>query len=204
MAASAVAIVNSALIKLGVETITSLSGTSKQAVLANEQYTKIRDDLLARYYWAFAKKRVALVEDTTAPAFEYENRFVLPNDYIRALYVYPSGTTEWLEEGGYLLTNDESVELVYIAQITDTTKFSKTFDEVFALRLAYDLAYPLVQSVTLKESLYNEYKNEIRDVRSIDSMLGTPVDYNDDVWLRARIESNQGASPYFGNFRRFP
>lgn len=204
MAANAVAIVNSALIKLGVETITALSDTSKQAILANEQYSKVRDDLLTKYFWDFAIKRVALVEDVGTPAFEYSHQFVLPSDYLRAFYVYPAGETEWIIEGAFLVTNEESVNLVYIAQITDTTKFTKTFDEAFALRLAYELSYPLVQSVSLKQTLGEEFKEIIRDVRSIDAQTGTPININDDVWLRSRIGGSDGSSPYFGSFRSFP
>ena len=46
MASSEVAICNSALIKIGAAEITSLSDVNKRAQLCNEQYSKLRDELL--------------------------------------------------------------------------------------------------------------------------------------------------------------
>lgn len=60
MATSAEEICNSALQKLGAEDITSLSDTTRRAVLCNRQYNKIRLKLLRSHPWNFAIKRAIL------------------------------------------------------------------------------------------------------------------------------------------------
>lgn len=64
MASSDVAICNSALIKLGVAEITSLSQNVKRAQLCDEQYPKVRDELLRNHVWNFAIKRKVLALDS--------------------------------------------------------------------------------------------------------------------------------------------
>ncbi len=66
MATSDVEICNSALQKLGAETITTLADNSRRASLCNRQYDKIRKKLLRAHPWNFAIKRAALVEITEA------------------------------------------------------------------------------------------------------------------------------------------
>jgi len=63
MATNAEAICNSALLKIGASTIVSLSDSSVEAEACNEQYTKLRDELLRSHPWNFAMKRVFLGTD---------------------------------------------------------------------------------------------------------------------------------------------
>jgi len=185
MAATEVALCNAALDKLGQDPITALSDTSKRAKLCNRNYAILRDKLVRSYLWNFAIAREALTEDATAPAFEFDNRFILPTDMLRAIKPYNS-TTEWKIEGGYLLTNDSSVNLIYIKQVTDTTAFDTTFDEAFAYLLAAEMAYPLVQSVTLAERLKANAEMVLKDARSFDAQEGSPQSFDADEWLVSR------------------
>ena len=79
-------ICNSALIKLGVEPITSLDplvDDSKAARLCAATYEMIRDDLLASHYWNFAMKRATLVVNATGPLYDYSYAYDLPADSLR-------------------------------------------------------------------------------------------------------------------------
>jgi len=188
MAASEVALCNSALDKLGQDPITSLSDTSKRAKLCNRNYSIFRDKLLRAYLWNFAMARVALVEDATAPAFEFENRFILPTDCLRELEMYNS-SSKWRVEGQYLLTNDSSVNLIYIKQVTTTTEFDTTFDEALAYLLAAEFAYPLIQSVTLAKDMNAKAEMVLKDARSIDAQIGTPQSFEANEWILSRENS---------------
>lgn len=57
-------ICNSALAKLGVDPIDSLSETSKAAVTCNELLVTIRQDLLRKHKWNFATRRDVLTPET--------------------------------------------------------------------------------------------------------------------------------------------
>lgn len=271
MSATVENICNSALTKIGAATISSISDTNKRALLCNEQYAKLRDDLLRSHPWNFAIKRAYLAKDTfnfvdgdvttgtdnigevghgmvtndrarltttvtlptglalntdyyvirvddnnfklastqanasagtavdiTAaaaggthtvtkkPIFEWDNYFLLPSDYLRANRL-EFKEDEYAIEGSVLLTNEDEVNLVYIAQITDVTKFEKNFDELLALMLAYELSYPLVQSNSLKATLQAELNAKLRDVRSFDAQEGNFEELESDLWLNVRL-----------------
>ena len=185
MAASSVEICNAALQKIGAETITTLADNTRRAQLCNQQYDRVRKRLLRSHPWNFAMKRDDLTLDGTAPAFEYANRFALPSDCLRAIREEYKDV-DWKVEAGYVLTNDTTFNLLYISNVTDTTKFDAIFDELLALALAVELAYPLVQSLTLKQSLEQEYLRELQDTRSFDAQEGDPEELETNDWINSR------------------
>jgi hypothetical protein len=187
MAVSEVAICNSALIKLGVETITSLNDNSRQALLCKEQYPKIRNKLLYSHPWNFAMKRAKLVATATAPVYEFSYQYTLPSDCLRIWDTqYGPSTDFYQREGDFLYSNYSDVAIRYIALIADTTKYSPTFDECCALMLAIDLEYSLVQSNSFKNTLLQELQVELRDSRSFDAQENPSYPYQEDVFLNAR------------------
>lgn len=186
MAATNEDIANSALSKLGAEPITSLADTSRRAKLVNQQFNPIRKKLLRSHPWNFAIKRSILTADASTPAFEYSTNFILPSDFLRAVREEEKDV-DWKIEGQFLVSNDTDFNLVYIADITDPTEFEPTFDELFALNLAYELAYPLVQSLSLKEDLRRELNGfDLKDARSYDAQEGTPEELETNAWLNSR------------------
>jgi len=185
MAATNEDICNSALAKLGAEEITSLSDNTRRAKLCNRQFTKIRDRLLRSHPWNFAIKRASLTANGNTPAFEYEQEFDLPADYLRGVREEYKDT-DWKIEGQKLLANQETINLVYIAQITDPTEFDPSFDELLATQLAYELAYPMVQSSSLKQLMKEELDELKRDVRSFDAQEGFPEELEANEFLIAR------------------
>jgi hypothetical protein len=185
-----VKICNSALLKLGAERINSLTESNKRAILCNEQYAKIRDLLLMSHPWWFAKKRTSLALTGNTPAYEYTTEFALPADFLK-LHKVENAEDEYLQyqiEGDLLLSNVSTMNITYIARITDATKFPPSFAELLALRLAHEISYSLIQSVTLKDSLYREMQVLLRDVRSINAQgKGRPDDLGADEWLSIRL-----------------
>lgn len=185
MAASSVEICNSALLKLGAETITALSDNTRRAKLCNEQYDRIRKLLLRAHPWNFAIKRAALVANVATPAFGYDVQFDLPADYLRALEE-EDVTEDWAIEGNALFANRDDFNLKYIADISDTTLFDPAFDELLALALAKELAYPLVQSMSLKDAMTREYDMALRDIRAFDAQEGNNEVQETSEWLISR------------------
>lgn len=187
MAATEVAICNSALIKLGVETITSLAENSRAALLCTQQYAKIRDKLLYSHPWNFAVKRAILVVTATEPVYEFAYQYTLPTDCLRVWETQYGADKDFYQvEGGSLYSNYSDVSIKYIAKITDTTKFSPTFDELLSLDIAIDLEYALVQSNSFKNTLLMERKEVLRDTRSFDAQENPSYPYQEDVFLNSR------------------
>lgn len=187
MAISEVAICNSALIKLGVETISSLLDNSRQAMLCNEQYAKMRNKLLYSHPWNFAIKRAALVATVAEPIYEFAYEYTLPADYLRVWDTQYGPDKDFYQvEGDKLYSNYSTVNIKYISKITDTTKFSPSFDECLSLVLAIDLEFSLVQSNSFKNTLLQELEQTLRDTRSFDAQENPSYPYQDDVFLNAR------------------
>jgi len=190
--ASPVDICNSALIKIGVEPIVSLDDDSKEARLCKEQYPKIRDEIIGSHLWNFAMKRETLADLGITPAFGYSYTFALPADYIRVLHTNNKSIRFKIEQNKRLLTNLDSISILYIAKIEDVSMYSPIFREALAYQLAVDLSYALVQNSSLSERLNAKAMIKLRDARSFDGQEGTPDELMADVWLNDRIGNPLG------------
>jgi len=194
---SAVSICNSALIKLGADRINALNEDNKRARLCNEQYPKLRDDLLRSHPWNFATTRVALSESTYVPSYEYEKSFLIPSDNLRVLStdlnLSPSiGEIPWdietnpLTSERVLVTNASTVNIKYIKLVSEE-KFDKRFAETLAFMLAADLAYPITQSTTLAKLAERRLVSHLRDTRTFNGQESNLKRVEADDWLVARL-----------------
>lgn len=117
---------------------------------------------------------------------ELSQVFAKPSDMLRPIYDEDK-TINWVEENGFILTNETSLLMKYIADVTDTTQFSANFDEALAVDLAVQLAFPLVQSTSLKESLERELRITLADARSFSAQAGNPEELEVSEWLNSRL-----------------
>ncbi len=84
---------------------------------------------------------------------EYQYRYLIPTTpvvlSVRSVGVGGLDVTDWLEEGGYVLTNleDEEVDMIIVQQITTTTKFPAWFTRALVLKIAIELHYNLTQDL---------------------------------------------------------
>lgn len=185
MANSAVDIANSALILVGADRISSLSDAVKPARLINEMFDDQRDKLLTHHPWNFAIKRQALARSSTNPVFDYSYAYVLPSDCLRVIDTN-LGDDSWKREGDTIVANFSDVKIRYIAKITDISKWSWSFREALAYKLAVQLAYSLVQSTSLANSLKQDYLAIVRDAKSQDAQESGVMVIEADDWLNSR------------------
>lgn len=190
MSSTETEICNSALIKVGADTIASLTDNSKRARLCNKLYGTCRDEVLYAHPWNFAIKRVQLARLSTSPTYEFTYAYQLPSDVLRVLGTKGSDlygpTLNWQREGDTIVSDESSMMVRYIAKITDVQKFNSMFKEVLALRIAGDLAYPLTQSNSLTDRLKKEYREWIRESRSFDAQEGNVKRVVASEWRDAR------------------
>ncbi|GAH18067.1 unnamed protein product, partial [marine sediment metagenome] len=145
MALSETKICNQALAKIGSKRLNNLDTDSTlQAVQCRTHYETTRDSLLRSHFWRFASARATLSQDATDPDFEWDNQFILPNDFLRLKSIYDGTTGQNTRhtvaiEGQRLLTNEDTCEIRYIKKVTDPTGFDPLFVELLVLRLALKL-----------------------------------------------------------------
>lgn len=195
MATSEVEIVNSALVKIGEETIVSLTENRRQARLANRQYPLKRDELLRSYRWNFAIRRTTLAPDATAPEFGFEKRFLLPFNALRVIGLYDEAELDrnytaskkpWKVEGRFILANTDTLRIFYIEQVADVNQFDPLFTETLAWLLARDLAYALSTGPQLVQQADAGYQETLRTAKRSDAIEGTPEVLESSEWLDSR------------------
>lgn len=202
--ASEVGIVNSALLKVGAQTIVSLDDGSDNANVADILYPIHRDNLLRRHTWNFATRRVKLAQSATIPVFEFDYQYPVPSDYLRVVSV--SDNTDGNGRIQYKLEWDGSIEqrvilsqatelwLRYIALVTDPNRFSTDFREALSYSIAMDFAIKIVQSNTLYDRMEKAFKNAMRIARSTDGQEDWPEEFPEGSWTEVRSVGTDGGT----------
>lgn len=140
--ASQTAICNRALELLGKDPIVNLSSSVPQAKALRRLFVESRRATLEMHPWNFAKTRASLPASATTPAWGFSRGFPVPSDFVRLVSVEneprfeleadPSGS-QWI------LTNAAApLNILYIYDVTDTGRYTPSFVEAFASKLAWD------------------------------------------------------------------
>jgi len=196
MAISNTSICNMSLTKIGAKRINNLEDTTEGTISAIQcrlHFEQTRDSLLRTCWWRFASGRASLSQDTESPDFEWDNQFLLPNDFLRLKAVYddvsPNNESNYSYtiEGDLLLTNEGTVDIRYVKKVTDPAEFDPLFVEVFVTALAVKLVMPLSQDRLLYRELQEELARTMARVRVVDLTETNTVGRNDrSTWIDAK------------------
>lgn len=180
--ASETQIANMALALLGVEQLASLDDdTSQQALEARTFFEQVRDELQEEHPWNFNQFRSEELAAGDAPSFGsssggYDYAFALPNDpyCLRVLGTSQDENKEpWSVEGRFILLNVSSVYVHYLGRVSSTGLWTPRFVRAFVPRLAYYMAYPRTQSMSVTRDMNALYEQELKKARGIDGMEGS-------------------------------
>lgn len=185
MATSVVDICNNALIRIGSKTITSLSDGDKVANACNAIYEQTRDWLLRQHLWNFAITRIQLASESPNPSFGFDYSYPLPSDFIRVKELFESVEGYKIEQNK-LLTNESALKLVYVARITDVSKFDPLFTEALILSIALRLSYILIGSNSREQSLKEELQKTLFVAKQVDGQDDTPDSFVADTFLQSK------------------
>ena len=173
--ASEVDLINSAMNMIGASNIIERGEDSKAARVSNQRYDSIRDAVLRAHPWNCAVTRVNLAPDTDAPAFDWDYAFTLPTDpYCLRVLRLDYLDIEFRVEGRKIVTNEQSINLIYIARVTDPNTYDTLLQEAIAARLAADISFTLSQSTSLTQNMYSLYESKLKEARFVDATEGTP------------------------------
>jgi hypothetical protein len=192
MATSAVDICNSALYKIGAQRINSLSDDTKAAKICNDQYDRLRKEVLRAHPWNFAITWVELAATVNTPVSDdYENEFLLPSDVLRILETDIQDNVGWevgnnVDGNKVIFCNSDSLKVKYIKDMTNTTRFAPDFEEALAFRLAADMAYSLVQSQAVQQSMFQYYQLALARAMSFDAQEKGQDEIEADVFTDIR------------------
>lgn len=203
---SATALVNSSLIKIGENRITTLaSDSSRQGVAAREQYPIALDILLRMARWRFATARAALALDATSPAFGFAYQHVLPTDFIAFIGVWEDGedprnyTSSTIahkieaaegSDATVILSDESEMNIFYVKRVTNTLLWDPLFGDALSWYLAGVLGYYLTSGrdyITLADS---KFKDAMKIAKTMNAFEGSTEVLTASEWLDSR---NAGA-----------
>jgi hypothetical protein len=183
-------IINRALSLIGAEPINNLTDDTPEAQIANRQYEESRRSVLSECLWNFAAKRDALnsVAETLPWSKDgVNNVFQLPADIIRIFEVSQPYAT-WHIEQDRLITDVSEIGILYVYDLEDTTKFSSSFTDAFADKLAADMCYTVLNSNTEAKLMMEKYEGvSLPKAMADNSQEGTAAQVKDDLWPYARF-----------------
>jgi hypothetical protein len=180
-------IANVALLRIGqLQTIAELDEPTPHAQAINAVFAHLRDAVLEAFAWPFAMKRATLdvlasaEDDPDDPLLRsgWGFTYQLPADCIAPRYIYPGTNTPGEGQevpfvieadetvgtaGRVLLTNEGEAELIYTAKITQPNRWSPTFRDAMAFRLASDLAMSVAKRPELGLRLYQLYQAKLSE-----------------------------------------
>ena len=186
--ASVIGICNSALAKVGARQILNLEEESQEARICAEQYEKCRDEILRAHPWNCAVARAELAQLNTDPVYGYDYAYQLPSDCLRVLQLSDDTGSdyEYKIEGSTLLCNQSPAYIKYIRRLEDPNTMDAMLREVIACRLAEEIAYPLTQSLSLKEMMHELFRRRLVEARQIDGQEGMIDVVFESSWLTVR------------------
>jgi hypothetical protein len=202
---SKIDICNLALSFLGHKPITSIDPPVENAAkTCNQHYDNARRELLRQHVWNFAVKRDSLAALTTTPVFGFDTEYQLPVDFLRLVELNNVDTVfyRWgvgfeaeeqegytIEDGKILADEAGPLEIRYIYDNTDVSKYDPMFIKVLALLLAVNMGYEIEANGTLRENLRAEYTSELAKARSVDGQERPPKLVKRSKWLRERMRT---------------
>jgi hypothetical protein len=188
MATSPTQIVNLALSWLGQNQINALTDEQHEAQVMDANYQLSRDKVLNDNAWTFAIRREVLAPIVPAPAFGFDNQFLIPSDVLfvhRVLRPQSAGATlfsqvrsrtgvnaDWIREGNHILAREEVIHCIFIVRVTNADLFSPSFIHALAARLAADTALTFTENRKLKEDMEIMYMNKLAEAQYADGRQG--------------------------------
>lgn len=184
---SVIDICNYALRNIGETPVTSLDDETKSARACSDLWVPTRDYVQSLFEWPECLSRVTLVEASSPPNHEWENKFQLPSDFLRVVAIYEHDTfyDDWRLEGGYILTNHSSVKLLYIKKNSDPTTWSPFLLQCTTYRLAADLCLSLSARTDRREQMEQLFWNTLIHAKGRHAMSQRPIK-RQDSWIDVR------------------
>lgn len=197
MAVSVVSICNRALARVAQGPIVNIDDGDRLSRLCKLHFGPARDALLRSTRWKFSLARADLPALSAAPAFGWDYAYAIPVDSLRVLSVNdldperdPNEGDQWDREGDTIVTNEPpTIQIRYIRQITDPTRFDAAFVDALVLRLAMDLSPSIKElDAELTLSLRRELEHVLEQARHTSQIEGQfhRVYRTRSTWLQGR------------------
>ena len=118
------------------------------------------------------------------PPYPWDYQFDLPSDLLRINRTYDSDIYYEIDNG-LLKTDEDSVAINYVKQVTDPSDFDPMFVEALVLSLAAKLCMPLLHDKAMKDRLEAELPRVLARARMVNLTESKP-DLAPQTWSESR------------------
>lgn len=129
----------------------------------------------------------------TNPVFGYKWAFQLPADYIK-FYRPEYLVTRFAIQGRTILSNETSVNLVYIADVENEGEWDQLFTEAFAARLGMEICLSVVADPAKVNSATQIYQAKLSAARFANAIETPGQQLEAGDWVDARLAIGQNLS----------
>lgn len=184
---SKVSIINIGLAALGEDPISDVNAPYNRAIKMNAAYDRVRRQALESHPWRFAKKLAQLAANATAPAFGYGAAYDLPADFVRMFDDADDGEQDWEVVGNQVMTDAGGpLNVVYIFDQTDPTKYPPLFCTVLGLMLASDQCEAITQSDSKQTKVDARLSAIMAQAKTSSAQQANPREWDADILLDSR------------------
>lgn len=177
-------IANKALLRLGVNAISSPDEESVRAETIRNIYNDCVDYLLSQYDFPFAQKQAELAKIDTSVLFGYDSAFKLPSDFVRLVDMREN--TRYKIINGMILVKADTCAITYVFKNYDPTTYSPLFKDLLSVRLAYELCPYIKDDRAFTLELYQQEIDRINNSANRESMQGDDEFLPEDNWVSIR------------------
>jgi hypothetical protein len=187
---SELAVVNEALVRLGVPPLASFSDQSAQALTAENVYSTIRAETLSSHPWWFATREVPLAKLSLTPSqlrlTGYTYVYQIPAGVVRVLGL--RSLDMYALAGDQLYTEDKEARLVAVFDVEEST-WPPYFREAVVFATAAAFAVSITDNTTRAALFYDQAERARRTARSVNAQQ-TPYMILDLMRIYTRRSSN--------------
>lgn len=150
-------------------------------------YDTVREDLLRAHNWNFAFKLATITRSGT-PAHTWDDKYALPDDYLRLVKIEgesvvtinatPLSDKKYKISQREILINrdgDTSIDIEYIANVTDLSLWDANVRIAFAKKLAQEMVFFYEKNNRTVERLEKEYMIALKLAIQTDVAESPPV-----------------------------
>jgi len=192
-------LINAALRKAGARRVPDANSTVGSAGIAADVLATERSDMLRKGAWNFATTRALLAALTSAPVFEFQYAFALPDDYVRTISVSDNSAGDGVvpyklesvkqPDNTYvpaILSDSNVIYLRYIRDVVDPNQMTADFRDLLILRMAKIFAVGVAASSSLRAAIDADLDKAVRETRSIDGIEDYPDRMPEGSWATSR------------------
>jgi len=193
-----VEICNTALVRIGASTISSISQETPSAERCNVLWEPLRDELLSMHYWSFATKAAELSLTGSDPVLStYNYEYQLSADCLVVQDIFKEEPFDRLENKIHCNRSDDCFA-IYTFQQTNPEMFPATFASALAYRLAFDLAIPSANpklGLNIRDAMWDGFQITIDKAMEIDAVeIGETIE-TISQWIEARRQGVDQIAP---------